>query len=140
MPQDEPSAPDAPRGRRRRTAQETRQRRRRALTWGLSLLLCVLLVDALVGDNGYLSTLRTAKEQNALMAELARIRLENEALQAESRRLSPGPDGRPNDPTAVEEAARRQLGFVKPGETLVIVHDTPPAAAPAPATPTPEAK
>jgi len=133
MPQDEPSAPDAPRGRRRRTAQDTRQRRRRALTWGLSLLLCVLLVDALVGDNGYLSTLRTAKEQNALMAEVARLRVENQALQDESTRLL-------TDPAAIEEAARRQLGFVKPGETLVIVHDTPSPATPAPGAPAPETK
>jgi cell division protein FtsB len=133
MAQDEVQAPEAARGRRRRTAQHTRQRRRRALTWGLSLLLCVLLVDALVGDNGYLSTLRTAKEQNALMAELARIRLENQALQGESQRLI-------NDPAAIEEAARRQLGFVRPGETLVIVHDTPRAAAPAPPAPAPDAQ
>jgi cell division protein FtsB len=124
MAQDELPAPDAARGRRRRTAQDTRERRRRALTWGLSLLLCVLLVDALVGDNGYLSTLRTAKEQNALMAELARVRIENQALQDERARLV-------NDPAAIEEAARRQLGFVKPGETLVIVHDSPAAGTPA---------
>lgn len=128
MTQDETSGPDASRGRRRRTAQDTRQRRRRALTWGLSLVLCLLLVDALVGDNGYLSTLRTAKEQNALMAQLARIRLENQALQDESQRLL-------NDPRTIEEAARRQLGFVKPGETLVIVHDEPAPAAPAPPAP-----
>ena len=37
-----------------------------------------------------------------------------------------------NDPDALEDAARRELGLVKPGETIIIIHDARPASTPAP--------
>ncbi len=92
------------------------------LIWGLSVALCVLLVNSLLGENGYLATLRTEHEEAALSASVARLRLDNQQLQQEGRRLA-------TDPSALEEAARRELNFIKPGETLVIIHD---AGAPAP--------
>jgi cell division protein FtsB len=52
----------------------------------------------------------------ALQVAVARIRLENEELQREGRRLQ-------TDPTALEEAAHGSLGMIRPGEKLVIVHD-----------------
>jgi cell division protein FtsB len=107
------------RARRRLTAQETRDRRRRILTWALSLTLGALLVNALVGENGYLATMRAARDIAVLQGQVARIRVENQRLQQESRRLQ-------DDPTAVEEAARRTLGMVRPGETMVVLRDAQP--------------
>jgi cell division protein FtsB len=117
-------APDRPataRARRRlRTAQEIRDRRRRLLTIGLSVALGALLVNAVVGDNGYLAARRMRHEYEAARAEVIRVRIENQRLQQEGRRLE-------TDPAAVEETARRELGFVRPGETLIVIRDATPA-------------
>jgi cell division protein FtsB len=123
----DPTAPDAAtRGRRRlRSAQEVRDRRRRLITMGLVVALGALLVNAVVGENGYLATRRARQEYDAARAELARIRIENQTVQQESRRLQ-------RDPAAVEEQARRDLGFARPGETLIVLRDAKPAPAPAP--------
>jgi cell division protein FtsB len=100
--------------RRLRTAQELRQRRRRLLTYTLLAVSVVLMVNALVGENGYLATLRARSEYNTLVGALNRLQAENERLREEGRRLK-------EDPVALEEAARRDLGLIRPGETLVIV-------------------
>jgi cell division protein FtsB len=114
----EPS-PARPAGRRRLSAQDSRERRRRLVTWALSITLGVLVVNALIGDSGYLAHLQIRREAARLEADVARIRIENHALQQEGRRLQ-------GDPAAIEDAARRDLGFVKPGETLVIIRDVQP--------------
>lgn len=110
---------------RRVDAQAARDRRQRLVTWGLSVTLGVLLISALVGETGYLAMLRTRRDVARATADLARQRLENQRLQLESRRLE-------QDEAAVEEEARRQLGFIKPGETLVIVRPPAPTAPPSP--------
>lgn len=101
-----------------RTAQERRVQRRRWLTWGLFGVSSILMVNALVGETGYLATLRAAKEHDALVESLARIHQENLDLQERARRLK-------EDPAALEEAARRELGLTRPGEVLVIVAEPP---------------
>lgn len=116
------AATRAPRARRRlKSAQDVRDHRRRILTWLLSAGLGVLLVNAIVGENGYLATVGADQEKRRIEAALARVRLQNEALLEESRRLR-------SDPDALEEAARRGLSLMKPGETLVIVRPAPAAA------------
>ena len=108
-------AGESPRARRRlRSAEEIRQRRRRHWTLGLTVALCALLVNSIVGEDGYLANLRYRAEQTRLEAAVARLRRENQALQAERRRLE-------KDPAALEETARRQHGMIRPGETLLIV-------------------
>lgn len=75
------------------------------------------MVNALVGQNGYLAGLRARREYNAVMADLLKLQLQNQQLREQARRLK-------DDPTAIEDAARRELGLIRPGETLVIVRDT----------------
>jgi len=79
------------------------------------------MVNALVGENGYLATLRARQEYQSLTAEVSRMRLENQQLRNDIRRLR-------DDPAALEEAARRHLQLLKPGETLVIIRDHRPAS------------
>ena len=55
-----------------------------------------------------------------LAAALAHQRTENARMREEARRLK-------EDPTAIEEIARRELGLIKPGEKVFIVRDIPPA-------------
>jgi cell division protein FtsB len=82
------------------------------------LVVCVMVVDALVGDQGLIATMRARKQYNQLAADLARIRNENAALREEARRLR-------EDPAAIEEIARRELGLMSPGEKLFIIKDIP---------------
>ena len=93
------------------------QRRGRRVLAGLfCFVVCVLVADALVGDQGLFATMRARKQYNQLAAELTRIRSENAALREEARRLR-------EDPAAIEEIARRDLGLMSPGEKLFIIKD-----------------
>jgi cell division protein FtsB len=107
----------------RRTTQiiagsRTQRRGRRLLVGLFGFVVCVLAVDALVGDHGLVATIRARKQYNHLAADLARLRNENAGLRSEAQRLR-------EDPRAIEEIARRELGLMSPGETLFIVKDVP---------------
>ena len=60
------------------------------------------------------ATLQGKYEQ--LSSAVARQRTENARLREEARRLR-------DDPTAIEELARRELGLIRPGEKVFIVKD-----------------
>jgi cell division protein FtsB len=129
MQQDQPQDPGAePRGgraprrsrRRQRTAQDTRAWRRRMATYALLAFSFILMVNALVGENGYLATVRAEREYDTVASELAALRAENERLAEEIRRLR-------TDPAALEEAARGTLNMIKPGEKMIIIRDAKPA-------------
>lgn len=91
------------------------------------LLACavVVVIDALVGERGFLATRRAKREYMALAQHVDRQRHENAQLREIARRLR-------EDPNAIEEVARRDLGLIRRGETLFIIKDAQPAAAPAP--------
>ena len=92
------------------------RRRRRALHNALLVVGCVLVIDALVGDKGLLAMLRARQTYRSLEQSLSDVRTENAALREEARRLR-------EDPSAIEELARQELGLMKPGEKLFIVKD-----------------
>jgi cell division protein FtsB len=102
--------------RRIRSGHHSRQRRR-ILSYVLIAGAAALMVNAVVGENGYLASLRARGQYAALSAEVTKLRLENQQLKDQARRLK-------DDPAAVEEAARRDLGLIRPGETLVVVRDS----------------
>jgi cell division protein FtsB len=91
----------------------------------------ILIVDALVGDKGLLERIRENQRSRQVAESLENMRRENAHLREQSRRL------REEDPSAIESAARKQLGMIKPGEMLFIIKDTdqPQPAPAAPATP-----
>lgn len=96
---------------------EGRPWQRRHLTRLLfSLLTAILIANALVGDRGLPANLRIRREHRELEAAIAALRATNQRLQLEAQRLR-------NDPAAIEELARRELGLVRPGERLFIVTD-----------------
>lgn len=76
----------------------------------------VLVVDALVGNRGLLETIRARRQYAELAADLARKRAENDRLRDEIRRLR-------EDPSTIESVAREQLGLMRQGEVLFIIHD-----------------
>jgi cell division protein FtsB len=74
------------------------------------------VVDSLVGDKGLLETLRARRQYAEIAAGLAAKRHQNAHLRDEVRRLK-------EDPASVEAIAREELGLIRPGELLFIVHD-----------------
>ncbi len=88
----------------------------------LLFVTVVLIVDALVGDKGFIETLRARRQARALALSLQQMRQENAGLRDYTARLR-------SDPRSIEEIARRELGLIQPGEVLFIVKDAKPAPA-----------
>lgn len=100
-------------------------RSRQVVRWLLLFVAAIIVVDSLVGEQGLLAILRARKQYEELAATIARQRAENAHLRDEARRLT-------DDPAAIEEIARRELGLIRPGEKVFIVKDVPPASRSAP--------
>ena len=81
-----------------------------------------VIVDAVVGDRGLLVMLRARDQYERAAALLSQQRAENDRLREQIRRLQ-------DDPAAIEELAREELGLMRPGEKLFIVKDLKPPAA-----------
>ena len=65
-----------------------------------------------------------------LRDDLETVRARNAGLRAENARLARELEALKSDPTAIERVARQELGWVKPGEVLVDLGDTPSGRAP----------
>ena len=91
-------------------------RGRRLLRHVLVFVTAVIIIDAIAGEKGLLALLQARREYSALERSLERARTENADLRDMARRLR-------EDPSAIEEQARRELGLIKPGEVLFIVKD-----------------
>lgn len=89
---------------------------RRAVRWALAFLSILVAVEALVGDKGLIEMTRARRHDSELFTSIERLRSENARLREAARRLK-------EDPTAVEELARRELGLIRPGEVLFVVKD-----------------
>ena len=91
-------------------------RGRRLFRHALIFITLVIVVDAIAGEKGLLALLQARRQYSALERSLERARAENDELRDLARRLR-------EDPKAIEEQARRELGLIKPGETLFIIKD-----------------
>jgi cell division protein FtsB len=98
------------------TSSLPRRRRSRVVQYVVLAVGCVLIVDALVGDRGFLAMLKARQQYRTLETSLAQSRAENARLREQARQLR-------EDPQAVEEIARRELGLLRPGEKLFIIKD-----------------
>jgi cell division protein FtsB len=109
-PTSPPGLPGKPRARRVRGGF-------RALVIVFSLCVSFVVIDAFAGDRGLAALVRTRQEHDRLAAEVAARKRENDRLREQIRRL------KGEDPTAIEEIARRELGLIRPGERLFIIHE-----------------
>jgi len=108
----------------RRTAEPKQPGRGRRIAHLLLMFVAALIVvDGLVGERGLLATLRARRGYDELSATIARERAENARLREQVRRLR-------EDPATIEEIARRELGLIRPGETVFIIKDVAPANKP----------
>lgn len=90
--------------------------RSRLLQYGLAFVTIVLVVDSLVGEKGFVDTLRARRQYQQVQAALAQKRAENARLREEIRLLR-------DDPKRIEAVARQDLGLMREGEVLFIVRD-----------------
>jgi cell division protein FtsB len=89
--------------------------RRRVL---LGLTTAVLVANALIGERGLVQAMRTQHEHLQLVETIDRIQHENRQLAHLAERLR-------DDPSAIEELARGDLGLIRSGERLFIITDRP---------------
>ena len=113
-----PSPTPEPLRRRSRTpvAASPSRWRSRLLQYGLAFVTIVLIVDALVGDKGFVDTLRARRQYRDAASGLAQKKQENARLREEIRRLR-------EDPARIEAVAREELGLMRPDEVLFIIRD-----------------
>jgi cell division protein FtsB len=97
----------------------SRRRRGRIVRYLVVAVCCVLIVDALVGDRGLLAMLKARQQYRSLETALGQSRAENAQLREQARQLR-------EDPQAIEDIARRELGLIRPGEKLFIIKDVKP--------------
>ena len=122
-----PRGPEPLRRKRVQPVPSSNAGRRRLLNLVLGFAAVVLLVDALVGEKGFMDRLRAGREYEQHAAKLNAMRRENAGLRSQIIRLD-------TDPSAIEEIARREMGLMKRGELLFIIRDgKSQAALPAPA-------
>ena len=89
----------------------------RALVVVFSVCVGFVVIDAFVGDRGLAALVRARQEHDRLAAEVQSRKQENDRLREQARRLGG------EDPAAIEEIARRELGLIRPGERLFIIRD-----------------
>ncbi|PLX88090.1 MAG: septum formation initiator [Desulfuromonas sp.] len=87
----------------------------------LLFVVAVILVMALLGDRGVLSTLKANRHRAELQQELHALEEERQALREEIGRLR-------GDREYLEQLARKRLGLVREGELVYQFDDRPPAA------------
>jgi cell division protein FtsB len=91
------------------------------MRWFIALLILILaaLQYRLWVGEGSLADLHSIKREIALQqAEIARLNVRNQELQAEVQDLGAGVE-------AAEERARSELGMIKPGEIFIQVIERP---------------
>jgi len=76
----------------------------------------IMLIDAIVGDQGVVALGRARREFELTTDQLRRLQAENDLMRERNRRLR-------EDGDALEEAARRDLGLTRPGERVFIIRD-----------------
>jgi cell division protein FtsB len=92
------------------------------LKLGLAFVTAVLLLNLLAGSRGLPAVLQARRAFERDEKALDRLKAENDVLRREIERLR-------NDAEAVEEVARRDLGYIEPGEKVFIIKEvTPPDA------------
>ena len=91
-------------------------RRGRFTRYLLGFIAAILLVDAIAGEKGLLALMKARRDFQHVERALDQSRQHNADLREQARRLR-------EDPRAVEEVARRELGLIKPGEKLFIVRE-----------------
>ena len=90
----------------------------------------VLVANALVGERSLAAILRADRQSRDLASSIAGLERQNAALREQARQLR-------EDPRAIEDLARREIGLIRPGEKLFII-ETPVPTMPPPSRSAPD--
>ena len=121
MPAGEADQPSIPRRSRSKS---------RTLRYLLMFVTSVLVANALVGERSLAAILRADRQSRDLASSIAGLERENAALREQARQLR-------EDPRAIEDLARREIGLIRPGEKLFII-ETPVPTIPPPSRSAPD--
>jgi cell division protein FtsB len=94
-------------------------RRASAATAVLLFVALGLVVDGIAGERGWLANRRGQQQEQRAQQALSAVRQRNEELRDLAKRL------KERDSATIEEMARRERGFIRPGEKLFIIRDVP---------------
>ena len=89
---------------------------------GLAFVTSALLLNALTGSRGLPAVLQAKRDLARQQQDLERLKSDNGQLRQQILRLR-------DDPAAIEDAARRDLFYIAPGEKVFIIRDVSPADA-----------
>jgi cell division protein FtsB len=93
--------------------------RRRIATAGIFALTAWLFIHVMFGANGMVIYRQKRTEYQELQKEVQSMQKENEQAAAHVKALK-------NDPKAIEQEAREQLHYAKPGEVIYVSPPPPP--------------
>jgi cell division protein FtsB len=99
------------------TPRDQRREPRRFWPHVMLFTACVLLVNGLFGERGLTESIRARRAYAVSVRELNDLQRENARLREQARRLR-------TDAGTIEGVAREQLGLIRPGEILVMIHDS----------------
>jgi len=89
---------------------------RRVILAAIVLTLVIIVANGVAGDRGLIQTTKMRRERQDMANAIARLHEDNRRLAKQAARLR-------DDPAAIEEIARDELGLIRPGESLFIVTD-----------------
>jgi cell division protein FtsB len=98
-----------------------RVRRRSVLTFVLLFFALTLVLDGIAGERGWIANRRDSRLLEQAAKDLEAKRRENAELRDLRARLQN------RDPATIEDIARREFGFIRPGEKVFIIKDVPKA-------------
>ncbi len=124
-----PERKSRPKARREAGIDAPSSMRRRVVPAVLAMILALAVVDGVFGERGLLANMHQRQRNAAHQAAVDELTTLNATLTEEIRRLR-------EDPAAIEELAREELGLIKDGELLIIMRDAMPPSQ-TPATPQP---
>jgi cell division protein FtsB len=96
-------------------------RRRPVMTFVLLFFALALVLDAVAGERGWIANRRDRRQLERAVQDLAAKRRENADLTDLRNRLQK------QDPATIEDIARREFGFIRPGEKVFTIRDVPKA-------------
>lgn len=82
------------------------------------LTLVIIVANGVAGDRGLIQTVKMRRERRDMAEAIARLHEDNRRLAQQAARLR-------DDPSAIEELARDELGLIRPGESLFIISERP---------------
>jgi cell division protein FtsB len=94
-------------------------RGRSIVTYLLLFAALAMVLDGLAGERGWFANRRDRQQLEQAETELNAKRQENADVRDLAHRLQN------QDPATIEELARLELGYIRPGEKVFIVRDVP---------------